>query len=103
MALMMSKLRAALRLAVHGMMPKPPLLDSNKIHELELRGVDSMRALLSRHDVGMQRNDGIVFVKRGEIEDWLQWKAAQDALWIKVGVVAAILAAVFSFGALLKC
>ncbi len=130
MALMMSKLHAALRLAVHGMMPKPPLLDSNKIHELELRGVDSMRALLSRHDVGMQRNDGIrlddnvvfvepgvlsrhdvgmqrndgiVFVKRGEIEDWLQWKAAQDALWIKVGVVAAILAAVFSFGALLKC
>jgi hypothetical protein len=108
MALMMSKLYAALRLAVHGMMPKPPLLDSNKIHELELRGVDSMRALLSRHDVGMQRNDGIrldgnvVFVERGEIEDWLQRKAAQDALWIKVGVVAAILAAVFSLGALLK-
>ncbi len=35
-------------------------------------------------------------VERGEIEGWLKWKAAQDARWIKVGVVAAVVAAIFS-------
>jgi len=92
---------------VFAMMPKPPLLEPVKINEMESRGVDSMRAVLAGHSdvVGILRNTTIslgIRVQRGEIEDWLKWKAAQDAFWNKVGVVAAILAAVFSLGALLK-
>jgi hypothetical protein len=92
---MKSKLYAVLRLAVRGMMPKPPLLDSNKIHELELHGVDSVRALLAswrKNPISL----GNVVVACSEIEDWLKWKAAQDARWMKVGVVAAVVAAIFS-------
>jgi hypothetical protein len=67
------------------MMPKPPLLDCKKIHELELRGVDSMRALLaSRSDADafdMLRTNviilGDVFVQRGEIEDWLSRRSSR--------------------------
>jgi hypothetical protein len=81
-------------------MPKPPL-DSDKINELESHGVDSVRALLANWVKNPIRL-GNVDLTRREIEEWLKWKAAQDALWIKVGVVAAILAAVFSLGALLK-
>jgi hypothetical protein len=88
---------------------KPPLLDSNKIHELELHGVDSMRALLASSTDGFSGTGrktsislGNVVVERGEIQDWIKWKAAQDACWVKIGVAAAIAAAVFSLLALLK-
>jgi hypothetical protein len=93
------------KIKVKSMVPKPPPLDPDKNDAMQSRGVDSMRSLLSRHDVGMQRNDRIrlsdsVYFERGEIEDWLRWKAAKDARWIKTGVVAAILAALLSLAAL---
>jgi hypothetical protein len=83
------------------MMPKPPL-DSNKIHELESHGVDSVRAMLANWRTNPITLGNIV-VDRREIEDWLKWKAVQDARWKKVGVVAAVVAAIFSLvGALLS-
>jgi hypothetical protein len=79
------------------------------LQELELHGVDSMRGVLASSTDGYSGTGrdtsirfGNVVATRGEIQDWLKWKATVDALWIKLGVVAAILAAVFSFLALVK-
>jgi hypothetical protein len=89
------------------MMPKPPL-DSNKIYELESHGVDSVRARLANWVKNPIRL-GNVDLTRREIEEWLKWKAAKkaakaakDACWMKVGVVAAVVAAFFSLVAALK-
>lgn len=41
-------------------------------------------------------------VKRVEGEAWLAWKEQREALWMRVGVIAAILAAVFSLAAVLR-
>ena len=41
-------------------------------------------------------------VTREQIEDWLNWKASIEALWIRIGVVAATIAALFSLIALFK-
>lgn len=89
------------------MMPKPPL-DSDKIYELESHGVDSVRARLANWVKNPIRL-GNVDLTRREIEEWLKWKAAKkaanaakDACWMKVGVVAAVVAAFFSLVAALK-
>jgi hypothetical protein len=87
---------------------RPPLLPG-VLQELELHGVDSIRGLLAASSDGYSGTGrstlirfGNVQASRGEIQDWLKWKAQIDTFWIKVGVVAAILAAIFSFVALLK-
>jgi hypothetical protein len=66
-----------------------------------------MRALLASSTDGYSgtaRNVeiklGNIPAKRGEIQDWLKWKARLDALWLKAGVIAAVLAAIFSLLAL---
>jgi aryl carrier-like protein len=82
------------------MMPKPPV-DSDKINELASHGVDSVRALLANWVKNPIRL-GNVDLTRPEIEEWLKWKAAKDACWMKVGVVAAVVAAFFSLVAALK-
>lgn len=89
--------------------PKPPPLLPEVLQELELHGVDSMRGLLGSSTDGYSGTGrdtaikfGNVVAKRGEIQDWLKWKASVEALWIKLGVAAAMLAAVFSFLALVK-
>ncbi|MBU6296881.1 MAG: hypothetical protein KJS68_01445 [Alphaproteobacteria bacterium] len=78
--------------------------------ELELHGVDAARSILgavsSDGVSGTSRSTLIRFgnanVTRGEIEDWLKWKSSREALWVRVGAIAAVLAAVFAFLALLK-
>jgi hypothetical protein len=72
--------------------------------ELERRGADSVRALLtamSNADSGTGRETtiriGDMTARRGEIEDWLKSQAAQGACWVKVGTIAAIFAAILSF------
>ena len=89
---------------------KKPKLSQPVIQELEKHGVDAMRSLLMSSTDGLSGTgrktpitlDGGVKVTRGDIEDWLQWKGAWDAFWVKGGVVAAFLAAIFSLLALLK-
>jgi hypothetical protein len=89
--------------------PKRPPLLPEVFQELELHGPDSMRALLASSTDGYSGTGrdtpirfGNVVTKRGEIQDWLKWKAQVDTLWIKAGVVAAVLAAIFSFLGLLR-
>ena len=72
--------------------------------ELESHGVDSVRALLANWVKNPIRLGNVDFTRR-EIEEWLKWKAAKaakDACWMKVGVVAAVVAAFFSLVAALK-
>jgi hypothetical protein len=40
--------------------------------------------------------DGIKATPR-EIRDWVNEKKAREALWIRIGVIAAVIAAVFAF------
>jgi hypothetical protein len=89
---------------------KKPNLSQSVIQDLEKHGVDAIRSLLVSSTDGLSGTGrktqiplgGAVTVTRGEIQDWLKWKEAKDACWVKVGVIAAIAAAIFSFMALLK-
>lgn len=92
-----------------GLKRPPPGLLPEVVEELELHGVDAMRGLLTSSTDGYSGTGrdtlirfGNVVAKRGEIQDWLKWKAARESWWIKVGTIAAILAAVFSLFALFK-
>jgi hypothetical protein len=88
--------------------PKPRL-PPEVMKELELRGVDTMRALNANSTDGhagtsrkVPINIGNMTVTRDQIEDWLNWKASIEAFWIRTGVIAAIIAALFSLLALFK-
>jgi len=88
--------------------PERPKLLPELINEFELQGVDALHGLLissANGHSGIGRNTQIHFgnaiATRGEIQDWLKWKATVIDLWVKTGVVSAIAAAVFSFVALL--
>src|ERR1700691_5207413 len=68
---------------------RPPPLTSEKLAELELHGVDAMRGMLASATDGYSgtsrmvvTNLGAIAVTRGEIQDWLKWKAARDGCWI---------------------
>jgi hypothetical protein len=88
--------------------PRKPHLPPRVEAELELRGVDSVRAYLAGQGSfageGTARHTpyrlGRVKTTRGEVEDWLRWKNAADARWVKVAAVAAVVGAVAAiFGA----
>ena len=88
---------------------KPPPLSDRQRQELELHGVDAMRGLLASSTDGFSGigrmtplSLGAITITRGEIQDWLKWHAAQDNCLLKLGTVAAIAAALFSFLALWK-
>ena len=88
--------------------PKPRL-SPEVMKEFELRGVATMSALNANSTDGhsgttrqVKINIGTMTVSRGDIEDWLNWKASIETLWIRAGVLAAMIAALFSLFALLK-
>jgi hypothetical protein len=87
---------------------KPPL-PPDVMQEFDRHGTDALRGLLvcsSDGYSGTTRATTIrlesVTVTRGQIEDWLKWKAAKDKCWMMVGVIAAVAAAIFSLLALIK-
>jgi hypothetical protein len=80
--------------------PKRPDLLPEVLREFELYGVDAVREKL---DTFFGNRDSLLpfgnaTVKRGEMQDWIKWKAEADAYWLaywlKVGVIAAVVAAV---------
>jgi hypothetical protein len=85
--------------------PKAPPLLPEVSYELELHGVDSVRSWLvvqsdtRREYLGRLGN---AVLRYGEAEDWLKWKAEKEMCWIKIGVVAAVAAAIFSLVAVVK-
>ncbi len=83
--------------------PKRPDLLPEILAEFELHGVDAVRAVLASSSDGFSGASrhaplrlGNATIQRGEVEDWLKWKAEVDAYWIKMGVIAAVVAAVFA-------
>jgi hypothetical protein len=100
--------------------PKKPDIHPEVLAEFELHGVDAVRALLAGSSDGVSgtsRNTllriGNAVVRRGEMQDWLKWKAAVTeatetrrfrtnvwlAVWLAVaGIVVAILIAAWQLG-----
>ena len=72
--------------------PKRPSMHPDVIAGLELRGADSLRGILASSTDGYSGTGrttsfdlgNSVKVQRGEIEDWLKWKADIEALWVRV-------------------
>ena len=70
--------------------------------ELEIRGIEPWPTRKMRTPsfggVGTERDTlykfGNVVVRRGEVEDWLRWKAAVDGLWMKIDAIADVIGAV---------
>jgi len=80
-------------------------IDSAVRAKLEELGVDTVRSrLISIMNVGdlAQPEDELqplglgLSASRRQMQDWLTEKAVRETLWVRVGVIAAVLAAVFS-------
>lgn len=94
---------------------RPPPVSPEALAELECRGVDAVRASLWHAAAGdklglpaephlqtlftLRNTDfGSVSITRAEGERWLIWKARHELMWVKVGTIAAVLAALFALG-----
>ena len=72
--------------------------------KLEELGVDTVRSKLvwTMNDSDLAQQDepqplGVgLSASRRQMQDWLTEKAARETLWVRVGVIAAVLAALFS-------
>lgn len=89
------------------MWPKRSHLEPKIQEAIERYGVDGVRSILTgmtdgRAGTGLGASVrlGDVEVSRKDMQDYLAWKNRRAALWSSVGVVAAVLAAIFSFLAL---
>jgi hypothetical protein len=88
---------------------KQPALEPEVLSALNEYGTDGVRSILTGMTDGRAGTGlgaairlGSTNVSRKEMQDWLNWKNARQALWNGVGIVAAVLAAAFSFAALLR-
>jgi hypothetical protein len=86
-----------------------PNLPPEMMKAFDLHGIDALRGLLVRSSDGSSGTTRAVpiqlesvTVTRGQIEDWLKWKATKDQCWMMVGVIAAVAAAIFSLSALIR-
>jgi hypothetical protein len=63
--------------------------------KLEELGVDTVRSklvwIMNGRDLAQQDE-----LQRRQMQDWLTEKAARETLWVRVGAIAAVLAALFS-------
>jgi len=89
--------------------PKKPDLHPEVLAEFELHGVDAVRAVLSSSSDGVSGADRQCGFRRGEMQDWLKWKAAvteatetrrfrTNVALAVAGIVAALLIAAWQFG-----
>lgn len=83
---------------------KPLEMPAAHLRALEEMGEEPVRALLSSGQLGYGAGAdipiGATHIVRKDVELWLAWKARNFARWTYVGVIAAVLAAIFSFLAL---
>ena len=86
------------------MLPKKANIDPAIRAKLEELGVDTVRSklgwLTNVGDLAQQHElQPLGFglsASRRQMQDWLTEKAARETLWVKVGAIAAVLAALFS-------
>jgi hypothetical protein len=91
------------------LVPVRPHMRPEEVAELEAYGVDGVRALLWSLSDGVSGTGSKtkvtlskVSITRETMQNWLSWKASKDAMWLKVGTVAAVGAALFSLIALFR-
>jgi hypothetical protein len=82
-----------------------PTIDSRVRAKLEELGVDAVRSklvwIMSVTKLEQQDNleplgDGLSASRR-QMQEWLREKSAREFLWVRVGVIAAVIAALFAF------
>jgi hypothetical protein len=65
---------------------------------LERRGVDSIRAMLVHHSGAGPTSSVPLLMSpdptRAEVEEWLIWKSAVEAWWVRVVVLTTVVGAV---------
>jgi hypothetical protein len=86
------------------MLAKKAAIDPAVRAKLEELGVDTVRSKLvwimnvrdfAQQDELQPLGPGLSASRR-QMQDWLTEKAARETLWVRVGVIAAVLAALFS-------
>jgi hypothetical protein len=83
-------------------MIRRPDLPPDVLCAFEAHGTESMRSFLywqgGHQGIGMARDTawplGELRVTRGQVEDWLRWKDAVNARWMKAAAIAAVIGAV---------
>ena len=86
------------------LLPKKANIDAAVRAKLEELGVDTVRSRLvwSLNFGDFAQQDELqplgmgLSASRRQMQDWLTEKAARETLWLRVGVIAAVLAALFS-------
>jgi hypothetical protein len=87
------------------MLTKKPMIDSPVRAKLEELGVDAVRSklvwIMNVTTLGQQDNleplgDGLSASRR-QMQEWLREKSAREFCWVRVGVIAAVIAALFAF------
>ena len=86
------------------MLTKKANIDPAVRAKLDELGVDTVRSKLVwiRNVRDLAEQDGLqalgvgLSVSRRQMQDWLTEKAARETLWVRVGAIAAVLAALFS-------
>jgi hypothetical protein len=82
-----------------------PTIDSRVRAKLEELGVDAVRSKLvwimnvtklEQQDNLEPLGDGLSASRR-QMQEWLREKSAREFLWVRVGVIAAVIAALFAF------
>jgi hypothetical protein len=91
--------------------PKKPEIPCQLLAYLEARGVLLVRAAIARAPGSALATDQeIVFevswdgtskitITKAQASAWLKWKAAEETLWVKVGVLASIVTVFLAGGA----
>jgi hypothetical protein len=81
-------------------------IDRSVRAKLEEIGVDAVRSkliwIMNVRTLGQQdaREEDLgegIKASRREMQDWLNEKTARESRWVRVGVIAAVLAAIFAF------
>ena len=86
------------------MLPKKANIDPAIRAKLEELGVDTVRSKLAwimnvrdlAHQDELQPLGVGLSASRRQMQDWLTERAVHETLWVRVGVIAAVLAALFS-------
>jgi hypothetical protein len=87
------------------MLTKKPIIDPRVRAKLEELGVDAVRGklvwimnvtTLDQQDNPEPLGDDLSASRR-QMQEWLSEKSAREFCWVRVGVIAAVIAALFAF------
>lgn len=86
-----------------GLFCKRPKLSPEVLAICELHGADALRSLMISSNDGLHGiNRKVTFpleegkISRGDVQDFLNWKACNEFRWVQVAAIASVIAAVLS-------